>query len=322
MLEIHALQILESRKVELVDYATALARHRNGDGVVWIAIHHDDPAAVGKLLEEDFQFHPVAIEDAVGKDERPELKEFEDHVFLVAPALVDRPNNEPQFEEIGFFIKGSTLVSITHYPIPCVKSLLERWTTKQQAGKNDVGYILFALLDSILDDYYPRLDALEDTVDELSDEIFLGRTDRLKELLILKRKMLEMRRNLGPFRDVMNSLLRREVDFISDDLLPYYHDLFDNTLRLTELIDTNREALTGLLDIHLSTVSNNLNEVMKKMTVISTVLMSAALIAGIYGMNFKHMPELDWRLGYPMSIGLMVLVGAGIIQLFRMRKWF
>jgi magnesium transporter len=134
--------------------------------------------------------------------------------------------------------------------------------------------------------------------------------------------MLEMRRRLGPFRDVMNSILRRELPFISDPMAPYFHDLFDNTLRLTELVDTNRDALTGLLDIHLSTVSNNLNEVMKKMTVISTVLMQTALIAGIYGMNFKTMPELEWQYGYLYSLGLMVVVGSITIIIFKRKKWF
>jgi magnesium transporter len=105
-------------------------------------------------------------------------------------------------------------------------------------------------------------------------------------------------------------------------MAPYFHDLFDNTLRLTELVDTNRDALTGLLDIHLSTVSNNLNEVMKKMTVISTVLMLAALIAGIYGMNFKTMPELEWQYGYLYSLGLMVVVGSITIIIFKRKKWF
>jgi len=105
-------------------------------------------------------------------------------------------------------------------------------------------------------------------------------------------------------------------------MAPYFHDLFDNTLRLTELVDTNRDALTGLLDIHLSTVSNNLNEVMKKMTVISTVLMQTALIAGIYGMNFKTMPELEWQYGYLYSLGLMVVVGSITIIIFKRKKWF
>jgi magnesium transporter len=188
-------------------------------------------------------------------------------------------------------------------------------------SKPEVGYLVFALLDSILDDYFPRLDAIEDRVDEISDRIYEGDTHRMRDLLMIKRQMLHMRRRLGPFRDVMNSLLRRELDFVTDPVAPYFHDLFDNTLRLTELVDTNRDALTGLLDIHLSTVSNNLNQVMKKMTVISTVLMSSALIAGVYGMNFKDMPELGWKYGYAYCIGLMIVSSLAILWQFKRKDW-
>lgn len=321
MIESLALAISADRKVAEVDYAEALRRHREQAGVTWIHLFDSDAQVTSDLLTRDFGFHPVAIEDAVGRDERPELKEFDDHIFLVAPAVQSKSKDGEIFDEIGFFVKGDTLVTVSHSEIPCVSSLAQRWRTRLQLGHPEVGYLLFAMLDSILDDYFPRLDEMEDEVDRISDEIYTGRTDKLQELLMIKRRMLHMRRQLGPFRDVMNSLLRRDLDFVTPGLEPYYHDLFDNTLRLTELVDTNREALTGLLDIHLSTVSNNLNMVMKKMTVISTVLMTGALVAGIYGMNFKYMPELEWYFGYPLALGLMALLGFVILWLFKRKGW-
>ena len=322
MIESKALAIGSDRSIAEIDYATALSRFRVGTEVTWIHIFDDDAARVAKQLIDDFNFHPVAVDDAVGRDERPELKEFDDHVFLVAPAVVGAENGEEEYDEVGIFVKGQTIVTISHNKIPCLLTLWKRWEKKMVLSKPEVGYIVFALLDSILDDYFPRLDAIEDRVDEISDQIYEGDTHRRKDLLIIKRRMLHMRRRLGPFRDVMNSLLRRELDFVTDPVAPYFHDLFDNTLRLTELVDTNRDALTGLLDIHLSTVSNNLNEVMKKMTVISTVLMTSALIAGIYGMNFKDIPELSWSFGYWYCLGLMVVSSVGILVLFRRKGWF
>jgi magnesium transporter len=321
MIESKALAICPERTVTEIDYATALARYKKGTEVTWIHIFDDDAVAVAKQLEEDFHFHPIAIEDAVGRDERPELKEFDDHVFLVAPAVLGFGKGEDDYDEVGIFVKGQTLVTVSHAKIPCLLNLWKRWETKMIISKPEVGYLVFALLDSILDDYFPQLDAIEDRVDEISDQIYEGDTHRMRDLLGIKRQMLHMRRRLGPFRDVMNSLLRRDLDFVTESVAPYFHDLFDNTLRLTELVDTNRDALTGLLDIHLSAVSNNLNQVMKKMTVISTVLMSCALIAGIYGMNFKYMPELGWVNGYPMSIGIMVATTLGILWLFKRKDW-
>lgn len=320
MVHVKALAVNPDRTIQEIGYDAALERFKKGTEVTWIHLFDEDPVECARLLTDDFHFHPVAVADAVGRDERPELKEFDDHVFLVAPAIVGHEKDEEMFDEVNFFVKGQTLVTISHNKIPCLLGLLERWKTRMSLSKPEVGYIVFALLDSILDDYFPVLDAIEDRVDEISDVIYQGDTHKMRDLLTIKRRMLHMRRRLGPFRDVMNSLLRRELDFVSEPLAPYFHDLFDNTLRLTELVDTNRDALTGLLDIHLSTVSNNLNEVMKKMTVISTVLMTSALIAGVYGMNF-HIPELEWKYGYAYSIGLMVLSSLGVLWLFRRKGW-
>ncbi|HLO97662.1 MAG TPA: magnesium/cobalt transporter CorA, partial [Fimbriimonas sp.] len=276
--------------VSAIEYSIALARHNEGQATTWIHIFDTDAQKSAAMLLKDFGFHPVAVEDAVGRDERPELKEFEDHLFMVAPALVGKQDGEEVFDEVGMFIKGNTLVSITHHEVPALIALSERWCSKRSVSIPRVGYLAYSLLDAILDGYFPCLDAIEDEVDAVSDCVYQGDTHRMRELLVLKRRMLHLRRTLGPFRDVMNSLVRRDVSFVDGKLEAYFHDLYDTTLRLTELVDTNRDALTGVLDIHLSTVSNNLNEVMKKMTVISTILMTAALIAGIYGMNFKHMP--------------------------------
>ena len=326
-MEIKAILIEPNKSFKEIDFQVAMKKMNDPEIAIWFHIHAENPTEAIPLLTNEFGFHPVAVEDAVSKDERPELKEFDDHIFLVAPALIGIQNGTQNFsteiyDEVGFFVKGTTLVTITHVRVSCLESLLNRWIQRQTVNHPEVGYLLFSILDAILDSYFPCLDAIEDRVDEISDLIYEGHTDKLKELLIIKRRMLEMRRRLGPFRDVMNSILRRELPFISDPMAPYFHDLFDNTLRLTELVDTNRDALTGLLDIHLSTVSNNLNEVMKKMTVISTVLMLAALIAGIYGMNFKTMPELEWQYGYLYSLGLMVIVGSITIIIFKRKKWF
>jgi magnesium transporter len=320
-MHISALVVEKDRTLREVSSEDALNLHRSQEAVVWIHLFSENPEEMRELLADEFKFHRVAIEDAISKDERPELKEFSDHIFLVAPAMVGYDGEEEIYDEVGFFVTGNTIVSITHVKVGCIFDLRMRWSARQNVAYPEVGYLLFSLLDAILDSYFPVLDAIEDRVDEISDEIYEGKTDRMRELLKIKRRMLQIRRRLGPFRDVMNSLLRREMDFVTPPMAPYFHDLFDNTLRLTELVDTNREALTGLLDIHLSTVSNNLNQVMKKMTVISTVLMSCALVAGIYGMNFKTMPELDWKFGYPFSIALMGISGGLIVWAFKRFDW-
>ena len=304
-----------------VEWSEALKRKDKTDGATWFHIINDEPEVVAQLLRDDFGFHPVAIKDAVGDHGRPELKEFTDHLFILAPCLAGMDGQVEKYEYVAFFVKGTVLVTVAESEVPCLLHRMEHWSQPRLMPHAEVGYLLYSLLDAIMDDFFPLLDKMEDEVDEIADQIMEGATDRLRMLIVMKRRMLELRRRIGPFRDVMNSLLGRDPDFITPGLSAYYRDLFDNALRLTELIDTNRDALTGLADIHLSTVSNKLNEVMKKMTVISTVLMTAGLIAGIYGMNFKRMPELDWQYGYPFSIGLMLVSGAIVLILFKKQNW-
>ena len=303
-----------------IDWNEALKTKDRTSGATWFHIVDDDPEGVEELLKNEFGFHPVAAKDAVGDYGRPELKEFVDHTFLLAPCLAGMDGEMEKYEYVGFFVKGPFLVSVAPADIPCFLAKMDHWAQPRLMPHAEVGYLLYSLLDAMLDDFFPRLDSIEDQIDSVADQIMEGATDRLRDLIVLKRRMLELRRRIGPFRDVLNSLLGRDPDFVTTGLQAYFRDLFDNALRLTELIDTNRDALTGLADIHLSTVSNKLNEVMKKMTVISTVLMTAALVAGIYGMNFS-IPELHWQYGYAYSLGLMVISGGSVLGLFKWQGW-
>lgn len=320
-MSISALRVGPDATARLVEWSGAVAHDRQSPDPLWVHLTDGDPEEVVEILGSQFGFHPLAVQDAVGKEERPELKEFEDHFFLVAPCVVGNgADGSERFEELGLFVSGSLLVTVSACEVPSITRRMDEWCKRGSVPRPEVGYLLYSLLDAALDDFFPCLDALEDKVDEVADSVFEGSTEHVRDLMVLKRRMLQLRRRVGPFRDVLNSLLRREADFVTPGVQAYYHDLFDNALRLTELIDTNRDALTGLADIHLSTVSNRLNEVMRKMTVISTLLMTAALIAGIYGMNLR-IPEAEWVYGYPFALGLMALASLVLLGLFRRQKW-
>lgn len=303
-----------------VPWDEAIAQQNDQSVTWWFALVNENSAETSRLLLDHFGFHPLAVSDAVTDDARPELKEFEDHLFILAPCLAGKLGEVEDYAAVAIFVKGSTVVTVTPCQTECISRRLDQWAQPKLRPHTETGFLIYSILDSILDDYFPQLDRVEDEVDELADAIMEGSTDRLRPLILLKRRMLEIRRRVGPFRDVLNSLVSRQPEFLTESLSAYYHDLFDNALRLTELIDTNRDALTGLADIHLSTVSNRLNEVMKKMTVIATVLMWASLIAGVYGMNVK-IPETSWTYGYPWALGVMAVGSAVILVLFRWQKW-
>jgi len=304
--------IAPERAVELV---------KQSDRPVWLHLHVTDKAAASELLKKQFGFHELAVEDALSPNERPALSDYDDYLFLVAPAISHVKGDGEDYVEIAFFLREQYLISVAEKECPILDEWMQRWAKHPIRNGDSTADILHVLIDDIVDGYLPVLDAIEDVVDEIADSIISGQKGRMNDLLRQKRRLLEMRRRITPLRDVINGLLRRDLDLIPDKTRPYFQDVYDHTSRALESIDLQRDTLTSLLDVHLSLVSNSLNEVMKKMTVIATVLMSAALIAGIYGMNFQRMPELSWVYGYPFALGLMVLSSLGILWLFRWKKW-
>lgn len=305
---------------EYSDPEKAVPDFENENKTTWLHIVYHDKEAVSEFLYKSLGFHELAVEDSLNDAERPTLHEYDDHLFLSAARVIQEPDCE-RYVEIGFFVSRSAIVTVAPEEISLIDVWLDRWKKYPNRIGNRPVELLHSVIDSIVDEYYLIADKMEDEVDDLIDNIYQGDNANLRHLLILKRRLIEMRRHITPIRDIMNGLLRRDMILVPPDARNYFQDIYDHTLRLAELADINRETLTSALDVHLSTVSNNLNTVMKKMTVISTILMSAALIAGIYGMNFKNMPELNWFWGYPFAIILMVVSGLGILALFRWKKY-
>lgn len=300
-----------------LDEATRLVK--SATETLWIHVTATDSAQIAPWLTKDLGFHELAVEDSLSPNERPTLTEYDDYIFIVLPAI-DRTNGDEEYVEVAFFLRAKVLVSVVQHRCSTLESWFERWA-KQMPKNAASADVLHMIADSIVDAYLPVIDRIEDEIDEIADDIFSGDRGKAVQLIRQKRRLLEMRRRAVPLRDVINGLLRRDLEIIPEHTRPYLQDVYDHASRLNESIDLQRDTLTTLLDVHLSAVSNNLNEVMKKMTVIATVLMSAALIAGIYGMNFKYMPEINWRAGYPLALGAMVVSSAVILYFFKRKKW-
>jgi magnesium transporter len=288
--------------------------------VTWMHILAHDRQAARELLENRLRFHELTVEDSLNEEERPTLHEHDNYLFLVAPSVVRTPEGE-HFVEIGVFLTDNSLVTVATEPAPVVDAWFARWCRRPSRAGGTAGVLLHSLLDAIVDEYFPAVDRLEDEIDELAESIFRGNGGDVREVLDLKTRLLEFRRRVSPLRDVLNGLLRRDVELIEPSLAPYFQDVHAHTLRVAELVDMNRETLATVMDIHLTTVSNNLNNVMKKLTVIATALMTMALIASVYGMNFEVMPELGWAFGYPFALGLMLVAALVIVSIFRRKGW-
>ncbi|MBC8066574.1 MAG: magnesium transporter CorA family protein, partial [Chlorobia bacterium] len=262
---------------EYADPLQAVPDFENANKTAWLHIVFSSKEEASHYLEHALGFHELAVEDSLSDSERPTLHEYDDHLFLSA-SKVTSENDQEKYVEVGFFVTRSSLVTIASEEIPLIDAWFERWKKNpDRVGERPVE-LMHSVIDSIVDEYYVVADNMEDDVDELIDNIYQGDNANLRNLLRLKRRLIELRRHITPVRDIMNGLLRRDIILVPADSRVYFQDIYDHTLRLAELADINRETLTSALDVHLSTVSNNLNTVMKKMTVISTVLMSGALI--------------------------------------------
>lgn len=287
---------------------------------VWVDVVVRDHDAGQELLETRMGFHELAVEDALSDRERPALQEYEETVFLVVPAAV-RDGEKERYVEIGFFLSPHALVTVSREPAPILDAMYDRWRARPGRLAHSPANLLHAIVDDVVDGYFVVMDDIEDRIEALGDTLFEGEEGQLPKIVDLKRRLLKLRRIVAPVRDVMNSLLRRDLVAVPDEARRYFQDVMDHVLRIGETVDSFRDALTSMVDIHLSNVSNNLNKIVQRMTVVATVLASMTLVAGVYGMNFDHMPELHWRYGYPFSIVLMLASGAFVVFVFRRLRW-
>ncbi|HYT40222.1 MAG TPA: CorA family divalent cation transporter, partial [Acidimicrobiia bacterium] len=216
-------------------------------------------------------------------------------------------------------------------PMP-VKEVVERFErTRKQDGATDEGFLVFVFLDTIADRFFDVSDAVEDRIEAIEDAIFADPEEMVSKapadrsiterLYRLRHDLIGFRRVVSPLRDAMNPLFRNEVDFLGDAALLHLRDVYDHVVRAVELAEAQRDLLNGALDAHLSLVSNRMNLVMKRATSWGAILVGATLVAGVYGMNFKDMPELDWRFGYPMALGVMALISVVLYVTFKRKDW-
>ena len=299
-------------------------RVRGGDDFAWIDIEAPTAEDI-ELLRREFGVHPLAIEDLERGNQRPKIDSYADHHFVVAYDIValDDSADRFAFREIHLVVGASFLISVHWAPSPALESTRERFRTNARALGSGVGALLYSILDAVGDAYFPVIDTFSENLDDLLDRIIEHPSaETLYEVVRTRRRLLELRRVLAPQREVANVLLRRDVDFIEDQAQPYFQDLYDHLIRLLESVDLYRDLLAGALDAQISVTSNSLNAVMRRLTAFTVLLMVPTLIAGVYGMNFARMPELEWAAGYPFALGLMAFAMVALGLFFWKRRWF
>lgn len=289
---------------------------------VWLDALDPDRSEMD-LLASEFGFHPLAIDDYFTPHHRPKVDEYSGYFFIVTHLLSYLPESiEVILMELDLFVGRNYVVTVHKEPLPVLEQIAETWQRNPRLLADGTGMLLYDILDSLVDSYFPILDQIDDQLDDIEDDVFRkGARASAERIFHVKRALLVLRRIAAPLRDVFNTLTRRDQPLLSEHAITYLRDVHDHTLRIVDSIDTYRDILTGALDAYLTVISNQLNTVMKTLTVVATVLISLQVISGIYGMNFRYMPELGWRYGYAAILGLMAVVALGLLYYFKRIKW-
>ena len=307
-------------EVAIPDISEVLAQP---DRFVWIGLHEPDEALL-REVQQEFGLHDLAVEDAHRAHQRPKLERYGDSLFVaLRTARMDPATRRADFGETHIFVGPRYVVSVRHGASLSYAEVRGRCEATPQQLRKGPGYVLYALMDFIVDQYFPVVEALEEDLDGLEEEIFGRPFDRETTARIyrLKRDLLEVKRAVSPLVDVCNRLTRFEDDLIPEDTRLYFRDIYDHAIRINEMVDTARELLTTAFEANLSLISVGQNESMKKLAAWAAILAVPTMIAGVYGMNFQYMPELGWRLGYPVAMGVMLGV-CGILYLhFKRVDW-
>lgn len=305
-------------KIRLDDLARCLEQPGT---TVWVDLDSpttDEVDAVARILN----FHPLAVEDCVHYVELPKIDEFEDHAFIVTHGLRLNDKGEVEKVELDCFLGRNFLVTSHLDPSRSVSSLRDRVERGPELLSRGADFLLHSILDVQVDNYMPLIDRFDGEVDRLEDEILeRPRHDLLGEILQLRRQVVAIRRSLGPQREVLGRLARHDLPFVSPRCSIYFRDIYDHVVRVHEMLEGVRDLIGALMESYRSQISQRLNEAMHRLTTVSTIFLPMTFVASIYGMNFHHMPELDWRYGYPVALAIMAAIGVGFYSFFRMKRW-
>ncbi|AFZ56396.1 magnesium/cobalt transporter CorA [Anabaena cylindrica FACHB-243] len=307
------------------------ANYLDTESVSWVDVQGLGNQDILERLGKVFDLHPLVLEDVVNMVERPKIEDYEDQLVIIARMVI------PKEQGYGFYSEQVSLVLGQYYLLTvqeepkydCFEGVRTRITKgKGIIRKQGSDYLAYCLLDAIIDGFFPILELYGEHIEELEEEVIVKPTPQtLQKIYQIRRELLQLRRAIWPQRDTINFLIRDSSELISDEVRIYLRDCYDHTVQVMDMVETYRELASGLMDVYLSAVSNKMNEIMKFLTVVSSIFIPLTFVAGIYGMNFNtekspyNMPELNWYWGYPLCLGLMAIIACGLIFFFWQRGW-
>jgi magnesium transporter len=304
--------------VDLKDVSEIL---KKPDRFVWIGLHEPDEVML-KSIQKEFGLHDLAVEDALRAHQRPKIETYGDTLFLVL-RTVQLKEKRVDLGETHFFIGSNFIVSVRHGTSTRYVDVRARCESTPHLLKKGPAFALYAVMDFIVDQYFPVIDALEDDLTQIEENIFHEkfRKDVISKIYRLKRQLLDVKRSVSPLVDICNKLMRFDLKFVDEETKPYFRDVYDHAIRINEMVDNSRELLSAALEANLSMITISQSEVSKKFAGWAALIAVPTMVAGIYGMNFRFMPELEWVWGYPLIIGLTVSFCVFMYYKFKQSGW-
>jgi magnesium transporter len=293
--------------------------------VVWVNIDGLHDVSLVSEAGNLFDIEPLILEDILHTGQRPKLEDFDRYLYLVLQ-MVDFAGEEAKItrEQLSIVLTDGLLLTFRERPGNLFDGVRQRISTPgTRVRRYGVDFLAYALIDSVVDRCLTIMEELEETIDRLEEAVLetCGR-DSFETIYGLRRELVILRKSVWPFRELVGSLMRDDFRLIGDGAEPYFRDVYDHIILVIDTVEVFREIVTGIQETYLATINNRMNEVMKVLTMVATIFMPLSFIAGLYGMNFHYMPELEWRWGYFAVLGAMALIFAAMVWLYRSKKWF
>ncbi len=320
--------LIEYGDSDLVEYCfTSIAEARAYTPrlpVLWLNVHGLHEPDVMAEIGRRFKLHPLVLEDILNTNQRPKIDDYGDYLFMVARFFeIDGENHQIGSDQVSLILGPNFVLSFQERPSGRFDPVRERLRRDRgQIRKLGADYLAYSLLDAIVDRYFTILESIGERTEDLEDAMLeRPQPGSLQAVHLLKRETLTLRRSIWPLREVINSLTRDDERFFRPETRPYLRDVYDHTVHAIESLEANRDVISGMLDIYLSSVSNRVNQEVRALTVVAIIFMPATLISGIFGMNFKVMPLLDLPAGFLVAIGMMATVATTLSIIFWRRRW-
>lgn len=296
----------------------------NENGVVWIDVEGVHQVETIRCLGESYNLHPLVLEDIVSTVQRPKVEDYDNYLFVVVKTLLPLDDGDFASEQFSIVLgQGYVLTFQEGIHGDSFASVRERIrSAKGKMRSLGPDYLMYALLDTVVDRYFTVLEGFGERLITIEEDVALHPQPRtLVQLNELKKEIIYLRKSIWPLREVLSFLERDDTELITDATRLFLRDVHDHAVQTIDTVETFRDLLSGMLDLYLSSISNRTNEIMKFLTIIGTIFIPLTFIVGLYGMNFKYMPELEWHYGYFGILGLMLLITLGMIKYFKHRKW-